>query len=198
MSSANTSAHTSDEDIISNLLQSGRARVRGEEDLFNRYSYFIKEGMNKYTIPQEDAFDAYSDTILAAIPKIQNGSFEGRSSLKTWLFQIFHNKCVDLIRKNSTHKNRVHKTQEVSDMIVHFSDTSKSIIQQLIEKADWDLLKRKLNEIGQNCKDLLMLSADGYTDREIVEMMTYKTADVVKTTRLRCLEKLRQLYKNNP
>ena len=198
MSSANTSAHTSDEDIISNLLQSGRARVRGEEDLFNRYSYFIKEGMNKYTIPQEDAFDAYSDTILAAIPKIQNGSFEGRSSLKTWLFQIFHNKCVDLIRKNSTHKNRVHKTQEVSDMIVHLSDASKSIIQQLIEKADWDLLKRKLNEIGQNCKDLLMLSADGYTDREIVEMMTYKTADVVKTTRLRCLEKLRQLYKNNP
>jgi len=198
MSFANTSAHSSDEDIISNLLQSGRARVRGEEDLFNRYSYFIKEGMNKYTIPQEDAFDAYSDTILAAIPKIQNGSFEGRSSLKTWLFQIFHNKCVDLIRKNATHKNRVHKTQEVSDMIVHLSDTSKSIIQQLIEKADWDVLKRKLNEIGQNCKDLLMLSADGYTDREIVEMMTYKTADVVKTTRLRCLEKLRQLYKNNP
>ena len=70
--------------------------------------------MNKYTITQEDAFDAYSDTILAAIGKISERRFEGRSSLKTWLFQIFHNKCVDLIRKNSTHKNRVHKTQEVS------------------------------------------------------------------------------------
>ena len=195
---ANTPTHSSDEDIISNLLQNGRARVRGEEDLFNSYSYFIREGMHKYSITQEDAFDAYSDTILSAIPKIQDRSFEGRSSLKTWLFQIFHNKCVDLVRKNATHKNKVHKTQEVSDMIVHLSDTSKSIIQQLVEKADWDKLKRKLNEIGQNCKDLLMLSADGYTDREIVEMMTYKTADVVKTTRLRCLEKLRQLYKNNP
>ena len=54
-------------------------------------------------------------------------------------------------------------------MIVHFSDTSKSIIQQLIERADWDLLKRKLNEIGQNCKDLLMLSSDGYSGSEIVE-----------------------------
>jgi RNA polymerase sigma-70 factor (ECF subfamily) len=83
-------------------------------------------------------------------------------------------------------------------MIFHLSDASKSIVQQLIDRADWDLLKRKLNEIGQNCKELLMLSADGYSDKEIVEVMTYKTADVVKTTRLRCLEKLRQLYKHNP
>jgi RNA polymerase sigma-70 factor (ECF subfamily) len=83
-------------------------------------------------------------------------------------------------------------------MIFHLSDASKSIVQQLIDRSDWDLLRRKLNEIGQNCKELLMFSADGYSDREIVELMTYKTADVVKTTRLRCLEKLRQLYKNNP
>ena len=198
MSSAKTSTTIPDEDIIQNLLQTGSARRRGEEELFSRYSYFIKEGIHKYSLTQEDAFDAYSDTILSAIGKIAMGSFEGRASLKTYLYQIFHNKCVDLIRKNSTHKNTVNKTQEVTDMIFHLSDASKSIVQQLIDRADWDLLKRKLNEIGQNCKELLMLSADGYSDKEIVEVMTYKTADVVKTTRLRCLEKLRQLYKHNP
>jgi len=198
MSSANTSTTIPDKTIIQNLLQTGSARRRGEEDLFNRYSYFIKEGIHKYSLTQEDAFDAYSDTILSAIDRIVKGTFEGRAALKTYLYQIFHNKCVDLIRKNATNKNTVHRTQEVTDMIFHLSDASKSIVQQLIDRSDWDLLRRKLNEIGQNCKELLMFSADGYSDREIVELMTYKTADVVKTTRLRCLEKLRQLYKNNP
>jgi len=198
MSSANTSTTIPDETIIQNLLQTGSTRRRGEEDLFNRYSYFIKEGIHKYSLTQEDAFDAYSDTILSAIDRIVKGTFEGRAALKTYLYQIFHNKCVDLIRKNATNKNTVHRTQEVTDMIFHLSDASKSIVQQLIDRSDWDLLRRKLNEIGQNCKELLMFSADGYSDREIVELMTYKTADVVKTTRLRCLEKLRQLYKNNP
>ena len=198
MSSANTSTTIPDETIIQNLLQTGSTRRRGEEDLFNRYSYFIKEGIHKYSLTQEDAFDAYSDTILSAIDRIVKRTFEGRAALKTYLYQIFHNKCVDLIRKNATNKNTVHRTQEVTDMIFHLSDASKSIVQQLIDRSDWDLLRRKLNEIGQNCKELLMFSADGYSDREIVELMTYKTADVVKTTRLRCLEKLRQLYKNNP
>ena len=51
-------------------------------------------------------------------------------------------------------------------------------------------------ELGDNCKKLLAMFADGYSDKEIAVSMEYKTADVVKTSRLRCLDKLRQSYKN--
>jgi RNA polymerase sigma-70 factor (ECF subfamily) len=64
-----------------------------------------------------------------------------------------------------------------------------------MEKNDWDLLHDKLNEIGENCRKLLLSWADGYPDKEIAALLEYKTADVVKTSRLRCLEKLRQSYK---
>lgn len=79
---------------------------------------------------------------------------------------------------------------------MHVSDSAKSIVQQLIDKSDWDLLKRKLNELEEKCRQLLMMWADNYADKEIATVLAYKTADVVKTSRLRCLEKLRQLYKN--
>ena len=187
--------YKTDEELIENLRQESSLKRKGEEQLFTSYTYFIREGMHKHSLSEDETFDAYSDTILSAIERIRNGSFEGRSSLKTWLYQIFHNKCVDLLRKKTTNKRSVHQTAAINDWLLQLSDTGKSIIQKLIDKTDWDLLKQKLNELGDTCKRLLTLSAEGYSDKEIGELMEYKTADVVKTSRLRCLERLRQLYK---
>ena len=152
--------------------------------------------ISKYNLSDDDAFNAYSDTLLSAIEKIINKTFEGRSSLKTYLYQIFHNKCVDLLRKKATNKNSINRTESITDRLLYISDSAKSVIQKLADKADWDALKQKLNEIGGNCKQLLLQWADGYSDKEIASELAYKTASVVKTSRLRCLEKLRQLYKS--
>lgn len=184
-----------DDQIIENLRQDGASKRRSEEQLFSTYIYFIREGMNKYNIPEDDAFDAYSDSILSAIEDLKKGSFERRSSLKTWLYQIFFNKCVDLLRKKSTNKNSVHQTTSITEMLFQLSDNSRSIVQRLTDKADWDILREKLTELGENCRKLLMLAADGYSDKEISGMTEYKTGDVVKTSRLRCLERLKKLYK---
>ncbi len=183
-----------DEEIIRQLKESKMVRRKAEEELFSRHIYFIKEGINKYSLDQEDAFNAYSDTILQAIENVSADRFEKRSSLKTYLYRIFNNKCVDLIRKKTTNKNSVHQTAPVSDMLTMISDPAKTIIQQLVEKNDIALLKAKLSEIGENCKQLLSMFAEGYNDKEIAVTMEYKSTDVVKTSRLRCLDKLRQLY----
>ena len=183
-----------DEEIIRNLKESKMVRRKAEEELFSRHIYFIKEGINKYSLDQEDAFNAYSDTILQAIESVTANRFEKRSSLKTYLYRIFNNKCVDLIRKKTTNKSSVHQTAPISDMLTMISDPAKTIIQQLVEKNDVALLKAKLTEIGENCKQLLSMFAEGYNDKEIAATMEYKSADVVKTSRLRCLDKLRQLY----
>ena len=196
MNTAHTTSHPEDYDIIRGLLQEGTARRRTEDELFGRYSYYIQEGKHKYSLSEEEAFDAYADAVLSAIDEIVRGRFEGRSSIKTYLYKIFHNKCVDLVRKNTTNKSSVHHTVSVTEMLFQVSDESKSVIQRLIDKTDWAKLKQKLNELGENCQKMLLLWADGYADKEIAASLAYKTPDVVKTSRLRCLEKLKQLYKN--
>jgi len=188
--------HSFDRDIINRLRQDGIDRKKGEEQLFSSYAYFIEQAMHNYSFSEDEAFNIYADTILAAISQITGGSFEERSSLKTWLHQIFHNKCVDLVRKNATNKNSVNRATSIPDRLLQMADTAKSVIQQMMEKTDRELIKQKLREIGENCRQLLMQWAEGYSDREIAESMAYKTADVVKTSRLRCLDKLRQSYKN--
>jgi RNA polymerase sigma factor (sigma-70 family) len=188
--------HHFDQEIINRLLLDGIERKKAEKELFGQYAYFIKQGMHKYSFTEDEAFNIYADSIIAAISKITNRSFEGRSSLKTWLFQIFHNKCVDLIRKKATNKNSVNRALSIPDMLLQMADNAKSILQEMVEKTDKVRLKQKLEEIGYNCGRILMQWAEGFSDKEIAAVMEYKTADVVKTSRLRCLEKLRQLYKS--
>jgi RNA polymerase sigma factor (sigma-70 family) len=197
MAIGNFSFGKTGKEIADSLQQGGVNRRRAEEELFKQYNYFIKEGIRKYALTEDESFDAYSDTILVAIENIIAGSFQNRSSIKTWLFQIYHNKCVDLIRKKTTNKHSVHNTRCVTDMLNNLSDAAKGIVQQLAEKTDWETLRKKLNELGENCRQLLMNWAEGLSDKQIAAAMTYKSADVVKTSRLRCLEKLRQSYKFN-
>ena len=186
---------TDEREIIDSIAQNGVERKKGEERLFNRYAYFIKEAVYKYSVSEEDGFDLYSDTILSAIEKIANGSFQGRSSLKTWLYSIFHNKYVDLLRKKTTNKSSIHQTLSISDMLLQVSDQSKTIVQRLVDKTDWEILRDRLVQVGENCRQMLMLWAAGYSDKDIAGLMEYKTSDVVKTSRLRCLEKLKLLYR---
>ena len=196
MASGNISTHISEQEIVGGLLSIGIERKRAEEQLFRQYDYFMKEGIRKYSLSNDESFDAYSDAVISAIDKITNRSFEGRSSLKTWIYQIFHNKCVDLLRKKSTNKDSVHNTQTISDMLFALPDKARSVVQQMMDKTDKELLSRRLAEIGELCRKLLFFWAEGYPDKEIVALMEYKTADVVKTSRLRCMEKLRQLYQS--
>lgn len=195
MNSTSKLLNDEEREIIEGLLQTGTIRRKSEEQLFSRYAYFVQEGQHKHNLQQDESLDAYCDAVLAVIEEISHSHFEGRSSLKTYLYKIFHNKCVDLLRKMTTNKSSVHHTGAITDMMHQVSDSSRSVLQQLIDKADWEKLKQKLSQLGENCRQMLMLWADGYSDREVAASLDYKTADVVKTSRLRCLEKLKQLYK---
>jgi RNA polymerase sigma factor (sigma-70 family) len=188
------SLHPEDGEILSNLLLTGTPRRRSEELLFKNYHYFVREGMTKYPLKEEESLDAYCEAVLSCIRGIRDGRFEGRSSLKTYLYKIFINKCVDLVRKNTTNKSSVFLTTVITDRIESFSDNSRTILQKLIDKADHSKLRQQLQLLGENCQKMLTLWADNFSDRQIALELDYKSGDVVKTSRLRCLEKLKQLY----
>ncbi len=66
-----------------------------EEEIFSRYSYFIKDGQKRYSLSEQECFDAYADSILEMIKNVDTEVFGSRSSIKTYLYRIFSNKCVD-------------------------------------------------------------------------------------------------------
>lgn len=191
--------NTSEQEIISGLQAAGIQRRVAERKLFELFFYFIKQGTLKYALAEEDVASVYSDTIISVINNIVTNKFEGRSSLKSYAYQVFSNKCVDALRKETTNKNKANNATGIDELLVVLPDTTKNVLQQLIEKNQLAELKQKLEEIGEKCKQLLLLYEDGYSDKQIAGVMSYNSADVVKTSRLRCLEKLKEKmlsYKN--
>ncbi len=186
---------TSDTQIINNLTAGYPERSKQEKMLYEEYFYFVNEGCRKYNLMYEDSFSAYSDAFLSALLNIINGRFDGRSSIKTYLFQIFSNKCIDLIRKNTTNKQQVFKTTELPDMMNQLPDAAKTAVEKMMNGEQRKMVKEMMETIGARCKELLLLFEDGYTDKEIAEHLNYNNAAVVKTTRLRCLDKLREKVK---
>jgi RNA polymerase sigma factor (sigma-70 family) len=181
-----------EESLIDGLKAGGTQRRSAERDLYEHFFYFTRQGVKKYRLTHEECASAYSDTIISVINNVVTGRFEGLSSLKSYAYQIFMNKCVDLVRKNTTNKSMVHDTQSLDPMIMTLPDKARTIVQQMVEKSDRWMLMQKLKEIGEKCKELLLLFEDGYSDREIALVMKYHSPEVVKTTRLRCLGKLRE------
>jgi RNA polymerase sigma factor (sigma-70 family) len=185
---------SSDQDIIGGLMQGGITRRRAEDALFTGYMYFIDIGLKKYSLSEDEVFTVYSNTVLKTIDNIINRVFEGRSSLKTYMHTIFHNNCVDLIRKNSSTKYAINKTDSFTEVLHNLSDPAKSVIQVLIEQTDMNLLKKNIKDLGNKCRELLELFLDGCRDATIAQKLSYSSADVVRTSRGRCVDRLRQLY----
>lgn len=181
-----------EQQIVNGLKAGYTARLSAEKDLYLTYRYLIDEGCRKYNIVHDDSFSMYTDAVLAVIHNIAEGSFDGRSSLKTYLFQIFSNKCIDLIRKRTTNKESVHQSAGSPDLLQQLPDAARTAVEKLMDEQKRKLLREQLKQIGEKCRELLLLFEDGLTDKEIALQLAYNTAAVVKTTRLRCLEKLRE------
>jgi RNA polymerase sigma-70 factor (ECF subfamily) len=69
---------------------------------------------------------------------------------------------------------------------------ARKAVQQILMKEELQYLMEKLIALGEKCRQVLLFFEDGYSDRDIAGFMEYNSADVVKTSRLRCLERLRK------
>ncbi len=183
----------SDADLIAGIRAGGMNRRNCENCLYDQFRYLIREATFKHKLLPEECSTAYSDAVLTVIEHISSQRYEGRSGLKTYLYQIFYNKCVDLVRKNSTNRESVHQGHSLEDLSI--ADETRTVLQKLISDSEVGYLRQQLSRLGDKCQQMLLAWGEGFSDEEIARNLDYQSSAVAKTSRLRCLEKLRNLYR---
>jgi len=82
------------------------------------------------------------------------------------------------------------------ELLTQLSDKARSAVELLIHRNKIETLREYMGKLGEKCRELLLHFEDGFSDKDIAEKMDYNSPAVVKTTRLRCIERLRELMKD--
>lgn len=185
-----------DYQVVEGLLYESDKR-RYEDELYLRYNYFIREGCTRYKLTEDESFSAYSDAVIAVLQSICSKKFEGRSSLKTYLYQVFSNKCVDHVRHNMADKSAANRAATFESLAFSLPDEVQGVVEKMMDQFNRNMVATHVNATGEKCMNILQLFEEGFSDKDIAEQLNYQTAAVAKTSRLRCLDKLRMLIKKS-
>ncbi|MGN7202738.1 RNA polymerase sigma factor [Pedobacter sp. SAFR-022] len=186
--------HTEDSRLIMGISGDHDRPQLWENKLYLKYRYLIKDAAWRHKLTEDDASMAYSDTILSIIKQVRTRHFEEKSSLKTYINKIYQNKCIDRIRAGQTNKERGRQLESLEDYLDVVPANARDIIQHLSEKYEVARLQERISRMDAKCKQILMAWGEGYHDQEIAADLGYLSSAVAKTSRLRCLSKLKKMY----
>ena len=138
-------------------------------DIYHEYANLVYNLSLHYLQDTEDAQEATQDVFVKIYKKIEG--FNQKSSLKTWIYRITVNHCLDVI-KSKNRKIRKFFSREAEDRdSIDFNHPgikleSKEAVKKIMEA---------INELPENQKTALILkSIEGLSQKEIAEILSIK------------------------
>lgn len=141
---------------------------------------------------EQDAEDALQETYLKAFQALPN--FEGRSSLKTWLYRIAANEALMVLRKRKPQPQTVEidKDDEEIEEPREIVDWCCLPERELLDQETRTKLTAAAQRLSENLKMVFLLrDVEGLSGEETATILGL-SIDVVKTRLLRARLKLRE------
>jgi len=135
-----------------------------------------------------DAKDVVMDAIQVLRDKIMQGKFINQN-LKSYLLTVSRNKL-----RNKLKRDRKSLPFEPAKVEAYLKDKEGHSVLTELQQKKVDVALLALKQMGGKCENLLRRNLyDGFALKEIQEELGYKSLDVIKNTKSRCMKKLREL-----
>lgn len=182
----------SDEYLIEEILAGGSRQEAGIRKLYKQYFHLTQTSRSKYqNLEDEDLLIAYNSSILSVRRQIIRGAFRGDSTLWTYLNRVFINKCIDIIRKQSSNRETVYEQLPETDPVFQ---VPTNVFDDLVVQDRMKQLIGKMDELGEPCKQIILDSEYwGYSPDEIAHRVGFSNAKSVNSKKYTCLQRLRKL-----
>lgn len=148
------------------------------ENLYNQYKILVYNIALNYLQNIEDAEEITQDVFVQLHQSI--GKFQNNSTLKTWIYRITINKCLDFIKhKNSKKRFFIFGTKSNSEFELHKVSNFEHPGILMENKEDAEVLFGVINELSENQKTAFVLSKlDGLSNPEIAAIMELSISSV--------------------
>lgn len=135
--------------------------------------------------------DVYSDLVLDFYENIRKRKYKKQASLKTYLFTLGRNKLINITKKNAMHYN---KESDIISNLERRTTVNPVREQQLGEHNA--IVKEMMRGLCSDCQKVLTLFYyHNLSMNEIAEKMGYKNANVAKSKKNVCYNKLKKMMK---
>lgn len=135
------------------------------DELFRRYRSAAFRIAYRLLGQEADALDAVQDGFVKALRNL--GSFQGRSSIKTWLLRIVSNAALDIGRKRK--RNSRFTDGEVDDQIASPGSPSDSV---LVRAELREQIETALAQLSEPQRQVFVLHSEGeLVYREIADAL---------------------------
>jgi len=146
--------------------------------LYNEYSVLVYNVALNYLQSVEDAEEITQDVFIQLHTSLHK--FQEKSALKTWIYRITINKCLDFIKhKNSQKRFFIFGKKSQNELeILNVSNFEHPGIQ-MENKENAAILLAVINQLPSNQKTAFLLSKfDGLSNPEICEIMNLSISSI--------------------
>lgn len=154
---------------------------------------FLSWATSQHQLNRAEATDIYQSAMVVLYQNIVKGKLQNlSSSLRTYVYGIAKRLILRFFRQQ---KKRYHRQELVKR---YLEEEQREMPRFMGEdepayKSQQELLQRIIRNLGDTCKQLLQLFYfENLRLKEIANYLDYKTPDVVKTQKSRCMKRLKQ------
>ena len=154
------------------------------DELMIRYERQIYRVCYRFVNNRDDAMDLAQEVFIKAFEHLPN--FRRESSMKTWLYRIAMNHCINHVKKNA--REFVQITENVGSM-------SASVHSEMEEREKREQFRLLVKRLPPKQKAILEMRIHEQLSYEEIATMSGRSISTIKASVFFALEKLRKLVK---
>ena len=154
------------------------------DELMIRYERQIYRICYRFVNNRDDAMDLAQEVFIKAFEHL--GNFRRESSMKTWLYRIAMNHCINHVKKNA---------REFVEITESIGSTNASVHSDMVEREQREQFRRLVKKLPPKQKAILEMRIHEQLSYEEIATMSGRSISTIKASVFFALEKLRKLVK---
>ena len=154
------------------------------DELMIRYERQVYRVCYRFVNNRDDAMDLAQEVFIKAFEHLAN--FRRESSMKTWLYRIAMNHCINHVKKNA---------REFVEIRENIGSTSASVHSEMENREQREQFRLLVKRLPPKQKAILEMRIHEQLSYEEIATMSGRSISTIKASVFFALEKLRKLVK---